>query len=637
MERTLLAADRGHPVWNFLLLALFAWQGWMTLTLFGPDGPWETLLDDRPVISGIHALHLYHAYLGAQALGAVGRSTCYDPDFQAGYPRTPVFDGGSRPGVLFLLLAGGDFRPAAYKVGLAVVCLLIPLLLAVACWGAGLSRPATFLATAAGLLVWWGDPSRLTLEVGEVELLLAGAAVLAHVCLLLRYDHNPGPAAWLGLLLTGCLGWFAHPLLFPFVLPLLLVYYLSVGVRQTQLSWHMALLAAEAGGMALNSFWLTDWVTHWWIRSPLPHREDTLRHRTLQTFWDAPLWGDPADRALAVLLLGSALVGVVMFNQGHRRAAARVLGLGATLLLGLALLGISWEPLGRMGTAGLLVPALWFAALPAAHAWARGFTVLAHLTGRLALAAWAGAALALAAVVVLQSDVVTLARRCAGTTPLQVGLGPEREALVEVLKERTGPEARILWEDRAGPRTLPRWTALLPHLTGRPFVGGLDPDGTIAHSHAGFVRQRLAGRDIATWTDDALQDYCWRYNVGWVVAWSPAAVARFRDWKGGAVEVAVVRDGEPGCLFRVRRQRPASYALKGEARLVHADSRHMSFADVVPEDGRVVLSFHYQPGMRASPSRVQIEREPDPGDDIPFVRLRVNGPVARVTLTWEDW
>ena len=44
--------------------------------------------------------------------------------------------------------------------------------------------------------------------------------------------------------------------------------------------------------------------------------------------------------------------------------------------------------------------------------------------------------------------------------------------VVEVLKSQTRPTARILWEDRRGSRRTPQWAALLPLLTGRPFVGG---------------------------------------------------------------------------------------------------------------------------------------------------------------------
>jgi len=53
------------------------------------------------------------------------------------------------------------------------------------------------------------------------------------------------------------------------------------------------------------------------------------------------------------------------------------------------------------------------------------------------------------------------------------------------------------------------------------------------------------------------------------------------------------------------------------------------------EEGQVLLSLHYQHGWRARPGWVQVEREPDPFDPIPFLRLRLSGPVARVTLTWD--
>src|SRR2546428_266891 len=72
---------------------------------------------------------------------------------------------------------------------------------------------ATALATAAGLLVWWGDAGRRALEAGDLDLHLAALAVLAQAGLLLRYDREPSLTAWLGLVLTGALAWFAHPLL----------------------------------------------------------------------------------------------------------------------------------------------------------------------------------------------------------------------------------------------------------------------------------------------------------------------------------------------------------------------------------------------------------------------------------------
>ena len=95
-----------------------------------------------------------------------------------------------------------------------------------------------------------------------------------------------------------------------------------------------------------------------------------------------------------------------------------------------------------------------------------------------------------------------------------------------------------------------------------------------------------------------------------------------------------------GCLYRIRRH--LSYALFGSARWLSADASRIDLGDVVPErrhpedgTGEVVLSLHYQAGMRVAPSRVRLEPTVDPSEPIPFVRLRVAEPVARVSITWD--
>ncbi|HJT76431.1 MAG TPA: hypothetical protein VJ739_04445, partial [Gemmataceae bacterium] len=236
------------------------------------------------------------------------------------------------------------------------------------------------------------------------------------------------------------------------------------------------------------------------------------------------------------------------------------------------------------------------------------------------------------ATAVVHTDVLSLARRCAGATPLVIGLNPERATIVETLKAQTTPEARILWEDRSDPGPAPRWTALLPVWTGRAFISGLDPDLCIEHAYASFADGVLVGRPVKEWSDVELDDFCRRYNIGWVVGWSPAAVQRFRSWQTAEC-VATLQDEGTGCLFRLNR--PRSFALKGKATWRAADWHRITLADVVPENGQVVLSLHYQSGLQVAPGRVQIERELDPYDPIPFVRLRLPEPAARLTLTWE--
>src|SRR5439155_24497016 len=184
------------------------------------------------------------------------------------------------------------------------------------------------------------------------------------------------------------------------------------------------------------------------------------------------------------VLLGSAVVGVAIFNQTQQRVTARLLGLGAGGLWLLAILGIAWEPLGRIGAAELMVPALWFAALPAAHAWLRCWRLTAYLLGSPARAAVL-LCVALAGVAVAGREVPErIARQCQETPRLTLGLSAERQELVAALRKHTTAEGRILGEDRHCRGDASRWTALLPLWTGRSFVGGLMPNGDIEHAAA---------------------------------------------------------------------------------------------------------------------------------------------------------
>jgi hypothetical protein len=618
-------------LWLVPFAGLVAWQAWMTLGLFGVRQDPAALLDDRPLVSGRHALHLYHGFLGAATLLQCGSLSCYDPNFYAGYPKTPVFDSGSRPAELALAVSGGRLRPGAYKLALAIVCAGVPLLLWLGARGLGLSRGAAALAAALGVLVWWGRPCREDLEAGDVDLLVAAVLVVAQSGLLVRFHRAPGPWVYAGVVLAGFLGWFAHPLFMAIVLPPFFVYYLATGARH-RLAWHVALFAAVVGAVLANLFWLIDWLRYWWIRVPATLDTPLLAHRTFRTVWEAPLWGGPGDRAVACVLVVAALTGLYLWNWGGLRAAARLFGLALCGLLVLAVAGIAAEPVARLGGARMIVPGLLFAALPAAHAFAE---VLTRLRRQAAVTGITTACVVLPCLAGMPSNLLGLpwANQFTDPRPLEIGLCDERQAIVHYLSKQTTGEARILWEDRRGDRLTSRWTALLPVLTSRSFIGGLDPDAGIEHTSTGLVDQYLAGKSLREWTNDELRDYCERYNVGWVVCWTDGSAQRFASWQPGAKQVAELQDGGRGRVFAIDR-RPA-FALVGSARWVRADARHIVLEDVRPERGEVLLSLHYQAGLRVTPGRVRLERATDPRDPIPFVRLVVKEPVARVTIVWD--
>jgi hypothetical protein len=610
--------------------ALFAWQGWLTLGLFGDD-PVDNLLNDKPIVIGMHPQNLYQAYVGVCGILTDGRATVLDVNFQALYPNTPIFDGG-RVAELFLLLGGGGYQPAAYKIGFAVLCLAVPFLLLLTGQSLGLGNLTGLLATFLGQLVWWGPHGRTAIATSDCELYLASLAALAHVGLLIAFHRDASVRVWFGLWLTAALGCFLQPFLFPLVLPMLLAYYLSVGAKHEFLTWHVALWFAEILAVVVNLPWLVDWFDSWWLRAALPTAPGLLEHRTLHTVWNAPIWGGETNRLLAVVLMASAALGVIILNQTQQRPAARLLGMGAGGSLLLALLGISWEPLGAVGTAGLYAPALWFASMPAVHAWSWTAKRL-WKRGHVGRALLGMLVVAVAACFAVHYDAAReLCVRCGHIESLEIGLGPQRAAIAQTLIEQTNADARILWEDRSGSRQLSRWSALLPLLTKRSYVGGLDPDGFIEHSAISLMNQSLDRRPIAAWSDEELAEYCRRYNIGWVVAWTPAVIQRFEEWKT-ASKIKPLEDGGTGWLFRI--DRVPSFTLKGKADLLRADGHSIMLGNVVPHNGEVIISLHYQAGMRASLDRVRVERA-DPGDDIiGFVRLRLVAPAACVTLTWD--
>jgi hypothetical protein len=216
---------------------------------------------------------------------------------------------------------------------------------------------------------------------------------------------------------------------------------------------------------------------------------------------------------------------------------------------------------------------------------------------------------------------------------LRLGLTAVEQEIIDKLQKHTTTSARILWESNPRSTTVSGWTTLLPLLTGRSFVGGLDSGSGIEHMADDLTRQHIAGRLLTETSDIELEDYCKRYNIGWVVCWTTGSLKRFSNWKS-AQKTAVLGPNGEGALFTIKRAH--SFILKGKARWLGAELNRIRLAEMVPEDGVVVLSLHYQDGLLASPGRVKVEPEleTEARQDIHFILLRLDAPVAHLTLTW---
>jgi hypothetical protein len=622
---------RHRPLWLLGVGALVLAQAGLALALFGPHHSWAAVTDDRPVLSGRHPLHLYHGSLGAAAFGDHGTTTCYDPAFQAGYPKTPVFDGGSRPAELFLLLGGGTYNPAAYKLGLLVILLLVPVAFAAAARGAGLPPPVAILAGVGGIVLGWSAPARSMIHEGELDLLASGLAAVVFVPWLARFARTTGIDAWFVLAGTALLGWYFHPLVWVGLIPVVFLYYLVMAPRHG-LAWHLALIGVAFAAVVPNVWWLLDWGKYWWLRQPAPGEPVVFPD------WELVL-GRPGDYLpmfaclpAGVALLAFGLAGAVFAWRCGCQTAAWLGAVAAGLAVGFA--RFAWAspalPTGMADrlvllAAAFLVPAMAFGT----------WKILRFFRG-----ANVGIALALLVLLFigwLDGPNRPLARASGlAADPLLVGFSAGQRDLLAVLKRHTTPDARILWDETTDQRPGWNWTALLPLLTDRAFLGGLDPEAGLEHSYCAMCSRQLTGRNLVDWGDADLDAFCRWYNVGWVVARSPQVAERWARYPKASVVARLTEAGRPVVVYALNR--PRSFVLSGGATWESATARQVVLTNVLPNpEGHVQLSLHMLEGLRVSPSYVRVERMPDPTgrDPIDHVRLCMPGPVPRVTLVWE--
>lgn len=620
-----------------------------------------------------HAIHLYHGALGSRFLRTHKTSWGYDPSFMAGYPETPIWDSSSNLAIAFELAAGGGYHPRAYKVGLFTCTLLLVLFVAIGARASGLSGVESAATAALATVVFWAGVPSVLWRTGLFAFITASAFLGAVLALLLRFDARPTIGRWLALVGAGAAMLFTHVTAPVLLLGGILAYLCAVLFR-----WRLrrrrlgALALAVLVAVGLNSFWLAPLVRFRSIRAPTLV---FLAPNSLREFLSL-LMTKRLDGTIALLMVCLGTAGLVSWWREGRRLRAAVFGASAAVFLALCSLGGTWsltrvlEPLRFLASLDLIltIPAGSFLArvaswlARAAGGGIRGMALVGAASACLAGAAWLGA----------PGLVAIGAEQMFGFHPLVVGLRPEDHALLDLIRDKTDPSARILFEDQL--RLLEQteaesthWTPLLPLLLGpdrRAFVGGLYHSACIQHNHhASFGDYSLGGRYINRWTIPELKAYFEQYNIGWVICWSPLSRYVF-DFLPGAHRVAVIpRAASPGreimpdekvfhaiaqtggqaiayrylsegvnhyVLYRL--DRPHSYFLAGSGTVKEMDVNRIELTDLAPgAEGNVVLSVHWLDSWRTDPPRA-VGPAFSPGDPVPFVEIQLDAPVSRLTL-----
>jgi hypothetical protein len=616
-----------------LALGLHFFQTWRCF------GSWAAIFDDRPIIQVDHALHLYHGSIGARFVRTAGADWGYDPYFMAGYPKTPFHDPSSGLAELSQLAASlvgaGPYSPSAYKIMVFLTVATTPLLWV---WGCRLMKTPP-LATAAGVTLaewyYWADFPNALLGSGLVSFLWACGWQFVLLGLAAS-SFQDRIRTWILGACVASFAFFVHPTV-PILVAAPVLVSLCAAIRRRQWMSLGRIAAAVATALAVNLFWI---VPLFYL---LPYRRQGYVFLAAPAndpwffidFYKASILYQPAT--VVVALLG--MVGLVWRPRGVHGLTRATLGASVLLLFALTFFG----SLDASGGLRNVEPLRFQAPLHFILAIAGGATIdrIFSLRGWRLLV---GATL-IAAVLAggwrfgVFRGIARQFEQVIHPRPFAIGLAPEVEELCRWLKERTDDSARILFEDqlRVLESTVPEslhWSPLLPILTGRTFVGGQYNETPLQHHYAAFGDFTLGGRRIDRWSGGDLQAFFERYNIGWIVCWSPASTAVFNSLTALAPEGEIARHTSRPTerkyhLYSVRRTH--SFMERGRGGIEGADLNRISVRKLEPADGLAVLRFHWLPTLAAVPA-VGLEPVQVGADPVPFIGVRTDHPIERLTI-----
>jgi hypothetical protein len=610
-----------RPNWllRTLALALLVVHGALTWQFFGADG--SRLTSAAPIVEGQHARQLYYGTQIARVVRDRGfDGVVYDPRFQAGYAIVPWASIECRLATVSCVLCP-EAPEATYKFALLLVWLGLPVSVWLMCRICHSGTGAICGSLVLFLFSAWSPWGVNLLREGETDVLLG--------------------TAWLGLALAGMVRsyarprWWSTPLgLISFagslffwpasvvLLTICLVLFLLMLAGRLPWGRLCSLFLAGAGGIAVNYVWLHEAWQTWWM----------IGDREMASVVDVdPLFNLRSNLQLLLwpgLLLVVGFLATASLRAGIGGRSAFVWSTGIVLSSLAALVPQEIESLHLDKSHGWWWCSVWLATIPVGKLLALSMEACSRIVGGHRRALIVFTLLASGAFWWFESELVRLVGIVTANRSLQIEEPPELTQTVEVLRRQTTQEGRILWEETFHTAT---WSALLPDRAARSLVGGLGRAQPVRLEtlQVRLHESTLIGRSIEDWNDHELATFADTWNLGWIAAYQSITQRRLGQWPL-AEAVADLPGG--GKLYRLKRK--LTICRLGQAQVSVVTGHQITLTDLVPENGQVVLSLHAHRRMRVTNDRARLETWTQPYDGTPMVRIRLPGPMERLTIEW---
>jgi hypothetical protein len=598
-----------------LLVAMVAVHLAATLFFLPP----ADLLNNKPIVTLDHSFHHYQAARANQHFFRTGRLHFYDPHFMAGYP-SAIFDLDMKAGEMFCALfpAAQVARALKFFILLCYLTLVVTVYLGMRCLG--YTERESLLGLAVSLVVWhWGRPYLSHFRyAGMYDYLLMSHGSLL-VAGLFQRSWNSGSGV--ALFVLGALLFFVHPTAVV-ILPVPVCLVLICGRRR--FTWRRVRLLMLWGMVvvAVNLVWIVPMFQY--LGDKLPSNS-YFQVRGLDASLD--LMFRPGSLPAGVML-ALAAIGAIALRRAGRVTAASVPLVTAMFLLLVTTYGIYIPGLRPLEPGRFLVPALMFLVPPAGAGLASVLGRVHRAVGERGVLRWSVPAV-LAVTMVSPVVLSFLAARTTYHHRVSTSVTPEVQRLIDVLRERTNTDGRLMIED--GPARLyggVHLPGILPMYTGVEQIGGPYPFTVIRHHFATFERARAMGRALERHEPRGFERYFDLYNILWIVTATPEAADFVRrvgqTGPDAGAETAPLVDvtwqSRRYTLWRVNRE--AAYTdVDGPEVTAGIDRIEITGTGAAPS---FVLKYHWDKQLSVTPPAT-MTAEFLIDDPVPFIRIAPNG------------
>lgn len=610
-----------HCYWllRTLALSLVVVHAVLTWEFFG--GNLDLLLQEVPLVEGQHSRLIYYGSQVARTIHEEGpTASTYDYHYQAGLTISPWNTSECRLAIIAHLL-NPEFPLATYKVLLLVMWISLPWSLWIMCRVSNLGSGAISGALLLFLGCAWSPWGVQLLRQGELDVIIGTATMGLALAQMVRMYARPRWWTLPGLFGTTAVAIYFWPAI---LLLLAICFILFLGLLAGRLRWHrfVGLILAFLAALVVNSLWIWDCWHTWWM---LADRE-LIFSNSLEEFFNIK-----ANLQLMLwpgLLLVIGFLGTKTLQPGIGGRSALVWSFGIVLTTAAALLPQEIQSLHLDKVHGWWWCAVWLATIPVGKLLATMMDYLSKILGGYQQSLIVMTVLAGTAVFLFREELIRGLAQFDTLGHLKLEPTADLAQTVEQLKVHTTSDARILWEETRENAT---WSPLVAGYAERSLVGGLGRAESVLIEplQVRMVNGMFLGKPMDQWSVSDLDAFARDWNIGWVATFNSTALQRWMSLPGSVVVCDLPQRGK-----LIRLERTSSYIREGQARISLLDPRRITFTQLQPVNGQVIVSLHHHTPMRVLNSKARVETWPQPFDGVPMLRIRLTEPMERLTIEW---